>query len=84
MTPKRTRLPVHTIVAVLPFQLFVYVVAHRVDAAFVALTVVLCVCVCVWGEGGGRNVEGRSRSSQAHQTFSSLGSPKILQYNLKQ
>ena len=54
MTPKRTRLPVHTVAAVLPFQLFVYVVAHRVDAAFVALTVVLgvCVCVCVCVGGG--------------------------------
>ena len=55
MILKRTRLQVHTVVAVLPFQLFFYVVAHRVDAAFVALTVVLCVCVCVcvWGGGGG-------------------------------
>ena len=53
MIPERTTLLLHTFVAVLPFRLFVYVVAHRVDTAFVDLTVVLCVCVCVC-----RNVEG--------------------------
>ena len=48
MIPERTTLLLHTFVAVLPFRLFVYVVAHR-------LTVVLCVCVCVCAC---RNVEG--------------------------